>query len=48
LHNLISDPAQAARVRQLGEQLQQLMQQHHAWPDRPPLDAGIQNVLPKF
>jgi len=48
MRNLASDPAQAERLRGLKAQLEQLMQRHHALPDRPPLDEGIRNTLPKY
>jgi N-acetylglucosamine-6-sulfatase len=48
MHNLISAPAQVARVRDLKAQLEELMRKHHAWPDHPPLDRGIKNTLPKY
>jgi arylsulfatase A-like enzyme len=46
--NLIADPAQAQRLAELKNELQRLMQQHQALPDKPPLDEGIQTVLPKY
>jgi len=48
MHNLISVPAHAERVRELSAELQQLMEKHHALPDRPPLDEGIKSTLPKY
>ena len=46
--NLISIAAHAQRVRDLAAELRRLMQQHHALPDKPPLDEGIKDLLPKF
>ena len=48
MHNLISGPAHAERVRELKATLEQLMDRHHALPDTPPLDKGIQTTLPKY
>jgi N-acetylglucosamine-6-sulfatase len=48
MHNLISAPAHAQRVRELKAMLEQLMRKHHALPDNPPLDKGIQTTLPKY
>jgi arylsulfatase A-like enzyme len=48
MHNLFAVPAQSERVKALDARLQQLMQQHRALPDRPPLDEGIKGVLPKY
>lgn len=48
MHNLIAAPEQAQRVRALRAQLEALMGQHHALPDNPPLNQGIQSVLPKY
>ena len=46
--NLAADPAHAARVKELSELLDKLMNDHGASPDRMPPDGGIRNVLPKF
>jgi N-acetylglucosamine-6-sulfatase len=48
MHNLISGPAHAERVRELKATLEQLMDRHNALPDTPPLDKGIQTTLPKY
>ena len=48
MQNLISIAAHAQRLRELKDELQRLMQQHHALPDKPPLDEGIREVLPKY
>jgi N-acetylglucosamine-6-sulfatase len=46
--NLISAPAHSQRIQELRAELARLMHQHHALPDRVPLDEGIRNTLPKF
>lgn len=46
--NLISESACADKRKELQNQLEQLMQRHHAWPDKMPLDEGIRSELPKF
>jgi N-acetylglucosamine-6-sulfatase len=46
--NLISVAAQASHLRELREELHELMQRHHASPDNPPLDGGIREVFPKY
>jgi len=46
LHNLIDDPAQAARVKELQAELQALMAAAGALPDRMPLDEGVKTTLP--
>lgn len=48
LHNLIADPAAAAKLAELKKEHARLMRRHKAVPDRMPLDGGIINVLPKF
>lgn len=48
MRNLISDPAQAGRLAELKDELQRLMERHHALPDTPPLDEGIRTELPKY
>lgn len=48
MHNVISSPAQAARVPELRAELDRLMQRHHALPEHMPLDEGIKTVLPKY
>jgi len=45
--NLIDDPAQAPRVGQLKSELQRLMADAGALPDRMPLDEGVKDVLPE-
>jgi len=46
--NLISIAAHAQRLGELRDELHRLMQRHHALPDKPPLDEGIREVLPKY
>ena len=46
--NLAADPAHAADVARLAAELERLQARHGALPDRPPLDEGIRNELPKF
>ncbi|MBL7220503.1 MAG: sulfatase [Phycisphaerae bacterium] len=46
LHNLIDDPAHAERVQRLRKELQRLMSQTGALPDKMPLDEGIKKELP--
>jgi len=48
MRNLIAAREHADVVRKLEARLQQLMQQHGALPDRPPLDEGIRSMLPKY
>jgi N-acetylglucosamine-6-sulfatase len=45
-HNLIADPSQASRLRQLKKQLEHLMQRTGALPDKMPLDEGVKAELP--
>jgi len=45
-HNLINDPAQAGRVRELRRELERLMRVASALPDRMPLDEGVKSELP--
>src|SRR5439155_9712516 len=44
--NLIDDPKQAARVKELATELERLMKETGALPDRMPLDEGIKTTLP--
>jgi arylsulfatase A-like enzyme len=46
--NLISVAAHAQRLEELKSELRRLMQRHRALPDRPPVDEGIREVLPKY
>ena len=46
LHNLIDDPARAETVQRLQKELQRLMSQTGALPDKMPLDEGIKKELP--
>lgn len=48
MNNLIDDPKQADRVKQLKAELERLQKASDGWPDSLPLDGGIQNVLPKY
>lgn len=48
MHNLAGAPKHAPQLNWLKAELLHLMQHHHALPDRPPLDQGIKNDLPKF
>jgi N-acetylglucosamine-6-sulfatase len=45
-HNLIDDPACAPRLAELKAELQRLMQQTGALPDRMPIDEGVKTELP--
>ena len=44
--NLIDDPRYADKVKELNAELQRLMQETGALPDRMPLDEGIKDTLP--
>ena len=46
--NLAADPAHAADLDRLSAELDRLQARHGALPDRPPLDEGIRDELPKF
>jgi arylsulfatase A-like enzyme len=46
LKNLIAAPEQANRIQTLQAELQKLMEQANAIPDKMPLDAGIHSQLP--
>jgi N-acetylglucosamine-6-sulfatase len=46
-HNLINDPAYAARVRELRRELERLMRLAGALPDRMPMDEGVKTELPE-
>ena len=46
--NLAADPAHSAERRTLAAELERLQALHGALPDRPPLDEGIRDELPKF
>ena len=46
--NLAGDPAHAADRDRLAAELDRLQRAHGALPDRPPLDEGIRDELPKF
>ena len=48
LHNLIADPAYAAKLAELKKEHARQMRLHKAVPDHMPIDGGIINVLPKF
>lgn len=44
--NLIDDPAHAERVKELQAELQRLMKETDALPDRMPIDEGVKTKLP--
>jgi len=46
--NLAADPAHAADVERLAREMAALRARHGGLPDRPPLDEGIRDELPKF
>jgi len=46
-HNLIADPRQAGRVRELRAELERLLRETGAVPDRMPLDEGVKTSLPE-
>jgi N-acetylglucosamine-6-sulfatase len=45
--NLISDPAYAGKLKELQNQLTQLLKKAGADPDKMPLDEGIKSELPE-
>jgi N-acetylglucosamine-6-sulfatase len=47
LKNLIDDPVHAATIKSLQKQLQMLMSQTDALPDKMPVDEGIKKELPE-
>ena len=47
-NNLIDDPAAAGKLKELQTELQRLMSETGALPDKMPMDGGIRNVLPRF
>jgi arylsulfatase A-like enzyme len=47
LRNLIDDPAQATRVKELQAELARLMQETGALPDSMPIDEGVKMELPE-
>lgn len=46
--NRIDDPQQAERVKELKAELERLLKETGALPDKMPVDEGIKNVLPKY
>ena len=48
MKNLIDDPKHAAKLAELKAELERLLNETGALPDRMPLDEGIKNVLPKY
>jgi N-acetylglucosamine-6-sulfatase len=47
LHNLIDDPASAAKLKELKGELERLQKACDALPDRMPMDEGVKTVLPE-
>ena len=45
-HNLIDDPRYAAKLNELKAELERLMKQTGALPDKMPIDEGVQAKLP--
>src|SRR6185437_8326777 len=45
-HNLIDDPQYAEKLKELKGELDRLMQQTGALPDKMPIDEGVQSKLP--
>ncbi len=48
VHNLIADPKYAEQVKTMQVELERVMKDAGALPDRLRLDEGIKNVLPRF
>ncbi len=46
IHNLIDDPRYAGKIAELDAELQRLLAETGAWPDKMPLDEGVKQELP--
>jgi len=46
--NLIDDPKQAEKLKELKAELWRLLKESDGLPDKMPLDEGIKNVMPKY
>ena len=46
--NLLNDPAMAGERKALQKELDRLLEQHKAKPDKMPIDGGIRTALPRF
>ncbi|MFZ5829292.1 MAG: sulfatase [Planctomycetota bacterium] len=47
LRNVINDPAYAAKVAELKTELERLLKETGAWPDKMPIDEGVKTELPE-